>query len=172
MGKLEIIIKSEIQRLAKRQVRATFIPIRREVRAMRLKLSGLSKTFSTLDRLAKEQMEKAPKPGLSATPEEAKAARLTPDRIRRLRNKLGVSMRELGILTGSSIGAVLSWEKGKFRPKGEKKAALAALRKLRKREVKSILTERQESKAQAEKKPLGREKKRKATKRVLKKKAK
>jgi DNA-binding transcriptional regulator YiaG len=118
MGKLESIIKSEIQRLAKRQLRAAFIPLRREVRAMRLKLSGLSKRFSLLDRLAKEQMEKAPKPRLAATPEEVKASRFTPDRIRRLRNKLGMSQRGLGILTGASLGAVLSWEKGKFKPKG------------------------------------------------------
>jgi hypothetical protein len=34
------------------------------------------------------------------------------------------------------------WEKGKFRPKGDKKAALVALRKLRKREVKKIIMEK------------------------------
>ena len=32
MGKLESTIKSEIQRLAKREIRSTFIPLRREVR--------------------------------------------------------------------------------------------------------------------------------------------
>jgi DNA-binding transcriptional regulator YiaG len=142
MGKLESTIKSEIQRLAKREIRSTFIPLRREVRAMRLRLSSLSKNFSILDRLSKEQLQKVPKKGLEATPEEVKASRLTPDRIRRLRNKLGMSMRELGLLTRSSVGAVLSWEKGNFRPKGEKKVALVALRKLRKREVKKLLAEK------------------------------
>ncbi len=43
LGKLESTIKSEIQRLAKREIRSTFIPLRKEVRTMRLKLSGLSK---------------------------------------------------------------------------------------------------------------------------------
>jgi transcriptional regulator with XRE-family HTH domain len=71
------------------------------------------------------------------------------------RKKLGISQRELGILTGATIGAVLSWEKGKFRPKGEKKAALVALRKLKKREVKKLLAEKAEEskKGKAEKKP-------------------
>jgi len=61
----------------------------------------------------------------------------------------------LGILTGATIGAVLSWEKGKFRPKGEKKAALVALRKLKKREVKRLLAEKAEElrKRKAERKP-------------------
>jgi DNA-binding transcriptional regulator YiaG len=127
LGKLESTIKSEIQRLAKREIRATFIPLRREVRVMRLKLSGLSKSFSALDRLAKEQLRQVGKKELKleASPEEIKASRLTPDRIRRLRKKLGISMGELGILTGSSLRTVLSWEKGKFKPRGEKEAAEA-----------------------------------------------
>ena len=139
MGKLESTIKSEIQRLAKREIRSTFIPLRREVRAMRLKLSGLSKGIASLDRMAKELHLEEVKPRLEATPEEVKASRFTPDRIRRLRKKLGISMRELGILTGVGLSAVAMWEKGKFRPRGEKKAALVALRKLRKRDRRSWL---------------------------------
>jgi DNA-binding transcriptional regulator YiaG len=129
----------EIQRLAKREVRATFFPLRREVRTIRLRLSSLSKNFSVLKRMTKELHLEEAKPKLEATPEEVKASRLTPDRIRGLRKKLGISMRELGVLTGTSLGAVLSWEKGKFRPRGEKKAALVALRKMRKRDVKKML---------------------------------
>ncbi len=86
---------------------------------------------------------------MEATPEEVKASRLTPDRIRGLRKKLGISMRELGVLTGSSLGAVLSWEKGKFKPRGDKKAALVALRKLRKRDVKKLLAEKAGTKVKA-----------------------
>ena len=142
MAKLESIIKSEIQRLAKREVRSTFIPLRREVRAMRLRLSTLSKNFSVLDRLAQIQLQRMPKKGLEATPEEVKASRLTPERIRGLRKKLGISMRELGRLTGSSLSAILSWEKGKFKPRGDKKAALVALRKVRKRDVRKMLAEK------------------------------
>jgi len=139
LGKLESTIKLEIQRLAKREVRATFFPLRREVRTIRLRLSSLSKNFSVLKRMTKELHLEEAKPKLEATPEEVKASRLTPDRIRGLRKKLGISMRELGVLTGTSLGAVLSWEKGKFRPRGEKKAALVALRKMRKRDVKKML---------------------------------
>ena len=149
MGKLESAIKSEIQRLAKREIRSTFIPLRREVRTIRLKLSTLSKGITSLNKMTKElRLEEKAKPKLEATSEEVKASRLTPDRIRGLRGKLGISMRELGILTGSSVGAILSWEKGKFKPRGEKKVALVALRKLRKREVRKLLAEEARSKVQ------------------------
>jgi DNA-binding transcriptional regulator YiaG len=168
LGKLESTIKSEIQRLAKREIRSTFIPLRREVRAMRLRLSTLSKNFSGLNRLAKEEMQKVPKKGLEASPEEVKASRLTPDRIRRLRNKLGISQRELGILTGASLGAVLSWEKGKFKPKGDKKAALVALRRLRKRDVKKMIAEKAGTKVKAKgRRPEVRARRNKLGKRVI-----
>ena len=144
MGKLESTIKSEIHRLAKREVRATFLPVRREVWSMKLKLSNLIRNFTVVGRVIKEHAKqyKENKLNLEASPEEVKASRLTPDRIQNLRKKLGISQRELGILIGVTIGAVAMWEKGKFRPKGDKKAALVALRKLRKREVKKILMEK------------------------------
>jgi DNA-binding transcriptional regulator YiaG len=143
MGKLESIIKSEIQRLAKHEVRSTFRPLRKEVWELKLKLSNLIKNFTVLDRLAKEASKgKSTEPKLEASAEEVKASRLTPTRIAGLRNKLGISQRELGILTGATLGAVGSWEKGKFKPRGDKKAALVALRKLRKREVRKMLTEK------------------------------
>jgi DNA-binding transcriptional regulator YiaG len=156
--------------MAKREVRATFVPLRREVRALRLRLSSLSKNFSLLNRLAKEQQRQGEKKELKleATPEEVKASRLTPDRIRRLRKKLGISMRELGLLIGVTTWAVLMWEKGKFKPRGEKKAALVGLRKLRKREVKKLLAEKVESKIKvAGKRPVAKARRKKPGKRVI-----
>ena len=152
MGKIESTIKSEIQRLAKREIKLAFLPLRREVRTVRLRLSSLSRNFRVLDRLAKEQiipMAKGKK--LEASPEEIKVSRLTPARIRNLRKKLGISQRELAILSGASLSAVVMWEKGKFRPKADKKGTLIALRKLGKRQVRKMLTERRESEAQENK---------------------
>jgi DNA-binding transcriptional regulator YiaG len=157
MAKLESIIKSEIQRLAKHEVRAVFRPLRKEVWGIRLKLGDLLKAFVPLNRWAKELSESRSKETkLAASPDEVKASRFTPERIRHLRMKLGISQRELGVLIGASIGAVLSWEKGKFKPQGEKKAALVALRKVRKREVRKMLTEKAGAK---EKRPIPKKRK-------------
>jgi DNA-binding transcriptional regulator YiaG len=113
-------------------------------------------------------MQNLPKKGLEATPEEVKASRLTPERIRGLRKKLGISMRELGILTGTSLGAILSWEKGKFKPRGEKKAALVGLRKFKKQEIRKLLDEKAGSKVKAKgKRPVVKTKRKKPGKRVI-----
>jgi DNA-binding transcriptional regulator YiaG len=172
MAKIEGIIKSEIMRLAKREVRAVFRPLKREVWQMRTKLSNLSRGIASLDRMAKELHLEESKPKLEATPGEIKASRLTPERIQGLRKKLGISQRELGILIGASTGAVLSWEKGKFRPMEKKKAALIAVRKLKKREVKKLLAQKvEESKKGKAERKLARKnfsKKKAAQKRIVK----
>ena len=90
MAKLESIIKSEIQRLAKHEVRSVYRPLRKEVWGMKLKLSNLIRNFTVLNRLAKEiSKTKRTEPKLEASPEEVKASRLTPERIAGLRKKLG-----------------------------------------------------------------------------------
>ena len=48
---------------------------------------------------------------------------------------------------------MLSWEKGKFKPRGEKKATLVALRKLKKRGVRKLLEEKVAAKATPAKEP-------------------
>ena len=61
MAKLESIIKSEITRLAKHEVRSVFRPLRKEVWGMKLKLSNLNKNFNVLDRLTRGQLQKVAK---------------------------------------------------------------------------------------------------------------
>ena len=111
---------------------------------MRLRLSNLSKNFAFLDRMTREQIrqEESKKLKLEASSEEVKVSRFTPARIAKLRKRLGLSQRELAVLTGVTVGAVGLWEKGKFRPNVNKKAVLVALRKLNKRAVRKILEEK------------------------------
>jgi DNA-binding transcriptional regulator YiaG len=155
MGKVESTIKGEIVRLAKREVRGSFFPLRREVHALKLKLSSLMKSFTAMERQAKEVIQEQAKKKLvlQATPEEVKISRLTPQRIRLLRNKIGISQKDLGLLLEVSIGTVGMWEKGKFAPSAQKKAALIALRKMRKREVKKLVAEKKQGMKKKEGQP-------------------
>ncbi len=162
MGKVESTIKAEIMRLAKREVRSSFFPLRREVYSLKLRLSGLIKNFTAMERQAKDVLQEQAKKKLElqATPEEVKVSRLTPQRIRLLRNKIGISQKDIGTLLDVSIGAVGMWEKGKFAPSAKKKSALIALRKLGKREVRKLLAEKKQGLKEkggkaAAKKPAG-----------------
>ena len=144
MGKVESIIKSEILRLAKREMKKSFIPLTRDVRSLKGAISQLRKTVLGLQRVTAQQ-EKAlrgQKVPLEAPPEEVKKARFSPRLIRSLRKHLGVTQKEMASLAGVTVGAIFQWEKGIFEPRGEKKKILVALRKLGRREARRILEER------------------------------
>ena len=141
MGNLGVTIRSEIVRLAKRELRKTLLPLGREVRLLKSAVSQLRKTVLALERFAAQQQNelKKRKIPLEATPEEVKKSRFSPALIRSLRKNLGISQKELAILAGVTVGAAHLWEIGKFRPKDEKKAVMVALRKLGRRDVRKLL---------------------------------
>jgi len=144
MGKMESTIKSEIQRLAKREIRKTSASLAQDIRQLKNKVIQLRKTVSLLERsLAYQKKSPGLKRGiLEASLEEVKASRFSPRLFRSLRSHLGISQRELALLIGVSLGAVHQWEAGKFRPKEEKKKVLVALRKLGRQEVRRLLEEK------------------------------
>ena len=144
MGKLEGTIKSEIVRLAKREMRKTSVPLRRNLRLLKKTVSQIRRAVLALKRsTAYQQKElKKRKMPLEAPPEEVKKSRFSPRLIRSLRKSLGITQKELAILTGVTVGAAHQWEIGKFKPKGEKKAVMVALRKLGRRGVRKLLEER------------------------------
>lgn len=141
MGKLEAIIKSEIVRLAKMELRKVSVPLKKDVFQLKKTLSQLRKGVLSLERFTALQQKELGKRKiiLEASPEEVKMSRFSPRLIRSLRKHLGISQKELAVLAGVTVGAVHLWESGKFRPKEEKRRTLVGLRKLRRRDVKKLL---------------------------------
>ena len=145
MGKLEGTIKDEIIRLAKREMRMKFVPLRRDVRSLKLTASQLRKSVLSLQRVVSQQeRQMGPKPVPDVTPEDMKKARFSPRLIKTLRRHLGVSQREMAKLAGVTVGAVFQWEKGKFVPKDDKKKVLVGLRKLGRQNARKLLAEKGE----------------------------
>lgn len=144
MSKLETIIKSEIVRLAKREVRKISVPLGRDVRFLKSGVSELRKAVLTLQRITANQqkeLERGKMP-LEAAPEEVKMSRFSPRLVRSLRGHLGITQKELAILTDVTVGAVHQWESGQFRPSMKKRAVMVALRKLGRREVRKLLEDK------------------------------
>ncbi len=141
MAKFEVIIKSEMVRLAKREVRKICVPLGRDVRSLKGTVSQLRKAVFALQRITavqQKELEKGKMP-LEARPEEVKLSRFSPRLIRSLRGHLGITQKELAILTGVTVGAAHLWESGQFKPSMKKKAIMVALRKLGRREVRKLL---------------------------------
>ena len=144
MGKVESIIKSEIIRLAKGEMRKVSIPLGRDVRSLKNTVSQLRKSVLSLERFAAHQQKELSKREirLEAPPEEIRQSRFSPRLLQSLRKRLGITQKELAILAGVSLGAAHLWETGKFRPKENKMGVLVALRKLNRREVRELLEQK------------------------------
>jgi DNA-binding transcriptional regulator YiaG len=144
MEKVGSIIKSEIIRLANREVRQVSVPLGKDVRSLKNTVSQLRKSVLVLERFAKQRQKESSKREiqLEASPEELKKSRFSPRLIRSLRKKLRITQKELALLAGVTVGAVQKWETGKFQPKTVKKARLAALRRLTRNDVKKLLEEK------------------------------
>lgn len=151
MGKLESIVRSEIIRLARREMRKVSRPLGRNVRSLKGAVLQLRRTVSGLEKVTARQvtvMGKGQVP-LEATAEEVKRARFSPRLIRVLRRRLGITQRDMAMLAGVTVGAVYQWEKGVFDPTTEKKGVFLALRRMGRREVKRLLEAKAAEKATA-----------------------
>ncbi len=141
VAKLEQVLKSEIIRLAKKQIRVVCIPLARAVRQVKRRVSQMNETVAALDKMRAELEARKAATGvkLEAPEEKVKAARLSPLLIKKLRTRLGLSQGQLACLVGVSRQAMVFWELGKSRPQGKNRAALIALRGVGRREVKRML---------------------------------
>jgi DNA-binding transcriptional regulator YiaG len=144
MARVETIIKSEIVRLSTREMRRISGPLRKDVRKIREMVSQLRKSLSALQRFVAQQEKRKPvqNKSVSVSPQEVEKSRFSPRLLQILRRNLGITQKELAILSGVTVGAAHLWEKGKFRPKEDKMAVLAGLRKIGKVGVRKMLEER------------------------------
>ena len=144
MGKVGSIINSEIERLAKRELHKVSVPLKREVRSLKITVSQLRKAVLPFERFAAQKQRELLKREirLEAPPEEIKQSRFSPRLLQSLRKRLGITQKELAILVGVTVGAAHLWETGKFLPSGEKRGTIVALRKLRRREVRELLDQK------------------------------
>ena len=142
MGKLEQFFRSEMVRLSKREMNRVWVPVKRDVRSLKRTVSQLRRAVLALEQFADRQRKQLAQEEaqLTALPDTVKKSRFSPRLIRALRKRLGLSQRELAILSGVTVGAVHQWETGKFIPKEEKKGVLVALRKLGRREARRLLS--------------------------------
>lgn len=140
MPNLASVLKGEILRLARKEVRGELEAIRKAAAHHRSEIAGLKRRVAALE---KQQA----RPGRKARGGEAPAAegggtvrlRFSAKRLAAQRQKLGLSAADMGTLLGVSAQTVYHWEAGKTRPRTAQLAAIADLRKVGKREARARL---------------------------------
>lgn len=140
MSSFADLLKSEIARIARKEVRAETKALKQANTQYRADIAALKRRLIALERALARQATS----GRTATPaaaaddgvtSPAQGLRFRVAGFASLRKKLGLSAAEMGQLIGVSAQSVYHWEAGKSRPRASQLAAIAAVRKLGKREV-------------------------------------
>ena len=144
MPNIGAVLKEEIQRLARKEIRAAVTPLKTRVAeltrtnaALKKKVPALEKTVARLEEEAKQRQLRAVQTGAKAT--GTKVTRLGPRSIASQRKRLKLSQKEFGKLVGVSANTVYLWETGEVSPKEKSRAAIIGLRGMGMREARRLL---------------------------------
>ncbi len=139
MNSLTNALKSEIARVARKELKDELLALRKAAASHRAEIAALKRDIKALraDLKANAKVVKAVMPA-RAVPEtttgESKL-RFSAERFAAQRAKLGLSQAQMAQLLGVSGLSVYKWESGKVRPRAAQLERIAAIRKLGKREA-------------------------------------
>ena len=144
MPNIASILKSEIARVARKEIRGETVQLKKAVGAYRSQIAALKRRAQALEKQLRGLRKGA---GAKAAPAEAEddsmgAFRFSAKGLASHRKRLGLSAHDCGILLGASGQSVYKWEDGKARPRAKHLPAIAALRTLGKKEAAAILATR------------------------------
>jgi DNA-binding transcriptional regulator YiaG len=139
MPNIATLLKSEISRLSRREIRKEVLPLRRSAAAHRREIAALKRTIVALERRAKSLAKVAARPDNKVTATDERQTRFVAKGLISLRMRLGLSAADLARLLGVSMQSVYNWEHKKATPRKEQVAAIAALRSVGKKEARQRL---------------------------------
>lgn len=136
MPNLATVLKDEIRRLARRELRTELDTLRkasaqhrREIAALKRQVDAQQRELRFLEKQEKRRIEKQP------SAKVAEKARFSAPGVKSHRTKIGLSAEDYGKLVGVSALTIYNWETGKNRPRDAQLAKLVTVRGIGKREA-------------------------------------
>ena len=134
MANIGALLKSEITRLARKEVKAQTDTLRKSGAAYRRDIAALKRQLADLQRqlaVATRTSKRATQPASTRSDK----ARFSAKGLKSNRARLELSAADYGRLAGVSGQSIYGWETGKTVPRPAQMGALAALRGMGKREA-------------------------------------
>jgi DNA-binding transcriptional regulator YiaG len=136
MPNIASVLKEEIVRLARKQLRSETAGLKKASAKYRSEIAALKRSVAALgrqmSRIERRTVESASPPASTGTPTRV---RFSAKGLRTQRRRLGMSAADLGAILGASAKTIYSWESETTRPRDRQVAAIAALRRIGKREA-------------------------------------
>lgn len=136
-------LKDEITRVSRRQIRSETESLKKAASRYRSEIAELKRRVHALEQLVGRLSKAKPKNAVPVGDEEEGPTKLrfNAKGFGSLRQRLKLSAEEVGLLIGTSGQSVYNWESGKAKPRASHLPAVAALRRMGKREIATKLDE-------------------------------
>lgn len=133
MANIASLLKSEISRIARKEVRAEVQALKKASAQYRTDIAALKRRLGEQDRLIARLKKGKPAAVAAPASEEGPQRRFRAAGFASLRKKLGLSAADMAKLLGVSLQTVYHWEKGQSKPRASQLQGIAEVRKLGKR---------------------------------------
>lgn len=153
MPNIATVLKAEIVRLARKELRNEVQALKKTLTSARSEIGALKHRVSELEKAIKAATRASAKraPVGAASPVEENGGesggnfRFRAGGLASNRKRLGLSAADFGLLVGATGQSVYAWEARKSKPSGKSLQAIAALRGIGKREAARRLAELKEA---------------------------
>jgi DNA-binding transcriptional regulator YiaG len=135
MPNIASMLKSEISRLSRREIRKEMQPLRKASATHRREIAALKRTIAALERRTKNVAKAAGVQSRTTPAADERPTRFVAKGLISLRKRLGLSASELAQLLGVSMQSIYNWEHKKASPRKEQVMAIASLRLIGKKEA-------------------------------------
>ncbi|WP_341887064.1 helix-turn-helix transcriptional regulator [Variovorax sp. YR752] len=139
MPDITSILKAEISRVARKEVRAEIETLKKASTSHRSAIADLRRQISALEKELRRVSKGTTRQAAAATPDDADGSdtkrRFSATRLAGHRAKLGLSAASYGALVGVSGQTIYHWEQGKARPRAAQLESLATVRSLGARDI-------------------------------------
>jgi DNA-binding XRE family transcriptional regulator len=140
MANIATVLKDEITRLARKEIRSEIEGIKKISTQHRSEIAALKRRIATLEQQVLRFDKSATKNAeVKASPEVGSKVRFIAKGFITLRKRLGLTAETIGHLLGVSAQTIYSWESEKSRPREQQLVRIAVLRGMGKRDVDTIL---------------------------------
>jgi DNA-binding transcriptional regulator YiaG len=140
MPNIASILKEEISRVARKEVRRETAALKKASTAYRTEIAALKRRAQEMERQWQRVVRNS-QPAAAAANDEAasQGSRFSPKSLASQRRRLGLSAAECGLLLGASAQSIYNWEEGKARPRAQHLPAIFALRTIGRRQANAHL---------------------------------
>jgi len=143
MPNVSSILKAEITRISRKEVRSATAKLKKAAAVYRSQIAELKRRAEFLEQRVRKLSR-----GQNIAPEASQAGdmpssfRFSAKGLASHRKRLGLSAHDCGVLLGASGQSVYKWEEGKARPRAQHMPAIAALRTLGRKQAKELIAAR------------------------------